>query len=478
MQTMFTRVVVLLILLSATASSQVLFFETFANNNAGWTLGPQWAIGPATVSAGHQFGNPDPGFDGDGKPGGGVAGVVIGGNTGIYPLGSLWITSPIINTAGAPSLVLKFDRWLNSDYMPNMQSEIQVFDGTVWQTMFQSGFAPGVQDSAWTPQSINIPIGMVGPCFRVRFGYHIQSALSRSTSGWNIDNVSISNGVMLHERFSVLATGWTSGPTWSIANAAPSVGHAWGIGDPSADADGVTGGGLAGVVPGGNAPAGLHGYFYLTSPTVNTALATTVTLEFRRWLNSYFSPFMTNRVEVFDGATWVVIWQSAGNPGVLDTSWTTQSFDVTAWKSPAFAIRFGYQVASPGGLVVSSWNLDNVVLYDNTPGLSLEFCSIGPGSLTVAVRGPAGGSTVNAVTTLPGLYPGGWFYGIDIGINDLYAQANAGPPFATVLDAAGSYTLTIPSGIPSGLTLYGVTVLLGPGMMPIAASLPVSHIVP
>lgn len=81
-------------------------------------------------------------------------------------------------------------------------------------------------------------------------------------------------------------------------------------------------------------------------------------------------------------------------------------------------------------------------------------------------------------TVVPGLFPGGGLYGFDIGINDLYAQANAGPPFAAVLDAAGSYTLTIPSGIPSGLALYGVTVLLGLGMIPQAASRPVSHIVP
>lgn len=472
------RVVFAVVVLASSTFAQVLFYDGFSNNNAGWTLGTQWAIGPATISVGQQFGNPDPGFDADGKPGGGVAGVFIGGNTGTAPMSSTWITSPTINTAGAASLALKFDRWLNSDFMPAMQSEVQVFDGTTWQNVFQSGFAPGVQDSGWMSQSINIPIGMAGPCFRVRFGYHIQSAGSRSTSGWNLDNVVISNGIMLHERFANLATGWTAGPTWSIANAAPSGGHGWGIGDPSTDADGTTGGVVAGVNPGGNAPVALHPSYYMTSPFVNTALATNVTLEFRRWLNSYFAPFMTNRVEVFDGANWIVLWQSAGSPGVLDTSWTTQSFDVTAWKSPAFAIRFGYQVAAPGCPAVSSWNIDNVVLYDSTPGLSLEFCSTVSGSLTVAVRGPAGGTTVNAVTFVPGGYPLGWFFGIDIGLNDLFSQANAGPPFLTVLDATGSYSLTIPSGVPFGLTLYGVAVLLGPGVMPIASSLPVSHVVP
>ena len=38
----------------------VYFSETFAGNAAGWTLGPEWQIGPAMASVGLPTGNQDP----------------------------------------------------------------------------------------------------------------------------------------------------------------------------------------------------------------------------------------------------------------------------------------------------------------------------------------------------------------------------------------------------------------------------------
>ncbi|MDJ0605221.1 S8 family peptidase, partial [Microcystis sp. M53602_WE12] len=39
------------------------FWDDFANNSKGWTLGTEWQIGAATASTGHVYGNPDPGTD-------------------------------------------------------------------------------------------------------------------------------------------------------------------------------------------------------------------------------------------------------------------------------------------------------------------------------------------------------------------------------------------------------------------------------
>jgi len=39
------------------------FWDDFANNSQGWTLGTEWQIGAATTSTGQIYGNPDPGTD-------------------------------------------------------------------------------------------------------------------------------------------------------------------------------------------------------------------------------------------------------------------------------------------------------------------------------------------------------------------------------------------------------------------------------
>lgn len=76
----------------ALAPAQTYFFETFDDNSNGWTLGTEWGIGPAMASTGS--GNPDPDTDAAGVLGGGVAGVVIGGNATTTQHDFYWIESP------------------------------------------------------------------------------------------------------------------------------------------------------------------------------------------------------------------------------------------------------------------------------------------------------------------------------------------------------------------------------------------------
>lgn len=459
-------------------SAQTFFKETFNNNAAGWSLDTEWAIGGAAASSGQSYGGPDPSADGDGITGGGIAGVVLGGNATTSVHGFYWLTSPVINTAGAGSLKLEFDRWLNSDYLPFMQNKVEVFDGTAWQTIWQTGASPGIQDAAWSKQTFALPLSLAGSCFKVRFGMAVLQGGAYTVSSWNLDNVKVSSGGYLDERFKDNSAGWTLDSTWGIGASASSSGQQYGGPDPSYDADGVTGGGVAGVVIGGNAPQVLHGYYHLTSPTVDTSNAQKLKLDYMRWLNSDYTPYMANRVEVYDGAAWQTIWQTGGSPGVQDNAWTPQSFDVTNYKNAAFAVRFAYAISNPGVYSVSSWNIDNVSVYDPTPALSLELCSNAPGALSMAVHGPQNATTVNAITLAPGAYPFGWFYGIDIPIAELASEVTAGFPFVTSLNGGGSFHLNIPGGIPSGLTLYGVSVVLGPNGLPVAASAPVTHTIP
>ena len=81
------------------ATCSIRLSESFADNSAGWAFGPEWEIGPASQSSGHEIGYPDPAVDHTSGSDNGVAGVVIGGNatTNLHPY--WYITSPTINAS-------------------------------------------------------------------------------------------------------------------------------------------------------------------------------------------------------------------------------------------------------------------------------------------------------------------------------------------------------------------------------------------
>ena len=58
-----------------------------------------------------------------------------------------YITSPPVNTLFVAAPTLCFERWLVSDYTSFMQNNVEVFDGAIWQIIWQSGPSPGIQDT-------------------------------------------------------------------------------------------------------------------------------------------------------------------------------------------------------------------------------------------------------------------------------------------------------------------------------------------
>jgi len=166
------------------------FYEPFSNNSAGWTLENEWQIGPATVSP-IADGNPDPGTDTTPTADNGVAGIVIGGNATTQLHDYEYLTSPVINTdVGGETVTLKFNRWLNSDYAPFMQNDIEVWNGTAWVVIFETEGQPEVTDNAWIPQEFDLT-PYQNPNLQVRFGMRVMSGGAFTVSSWNIDDLTI-----------------------------------------------------------------------------------------------------------------------------------------------------------------------------------------------------------------------------------------------------------------------------------------------
>jgi len=168
--------------------------------------------------------------------------------------------------------------------------------------------------------------------------------------------------VYFQETFAGNGAGWTLDSTWAIGPTSVSSGHVVGNPDPALDHTPTADNGVAGVVLGGNAPVNLHQNYYLTSPIFDTSAPGPVYLQYWRWLNSDYTPFMDNVIQVYNGASWVTLWQSGPPPGVEDAAWQQVTFDLTAHKSAATRIRFGYQIMSGGAFTVSSWNIDDVLV--------------------------------------------------------------------------------------------------------------------
>jgi hypothetical protein len=107
----------------------------------------------------------------------------------------------------------------------------------------------------------------------------------------------------------------------------------------------------------------------------------------------------------------------------------------------------------------------------------LEFtCPTGAGSVAVTNSGcTPSGVYVTAITTTAGAYPNGSFFGVDILFSDLLTYPSLGPPFFGSLDSNGGSVFSIPAGIPSGITIYAVTVDVNMVLLvPISVSPPVT----
>jgi hypothetical protein len=169
-----------------------LFHEDFEDNVQGWTLGPDWEIGPAQASnCGLQCPGNDPAEDHTDTDDNGIAGVLIGGCPSNAQHDDYCIESPTIDTSGEQGDVwLTFWRHLHSDYPPYFTPSVQVSDGNGWQEVYASACCDCANDNQWTEQAYEVT-AYKGPNFRVRFCYKSENAGSYTGGGWNIDDVTV-----------------------------------------------------------------------------------------------------------------------------------------------------------------------------------------------------------------------------------------------------------------------------------------------
>jgi hypothetical protein len=168
--------------------------------------------------------------------------------------------------------------------------------------------------------------------------------------------------------------GWQYGPEWERAPSQMSFGHSYAGTDPATDHTSSLDNFVAGVNVGGNSGTVLHDFYWLISPPIDTQGAQELHLTFWRWLNSDYAPYMSNAVEVYDGNSWQSIWMTGGSPGIQDSTWAFQDFNVTPYSNAQFRVRYGFSIGSAGVFTVAGWNVDDVTVVDFATGLEPPLC--------------------------------------------------------------------------------------------------------
>ena len=159
------------------------------------------------------------------------------------------------------------------------------------------------------------------------------------------------------------AKGWQLDAEWQIGPA--QLGPSGNIppGDPANDHSTGADGMIAGVGIGGIAKRAAHPYLYLTSPQIDTTKVASPALEYWRWLASDIPPYMANRIEVYNGSAWKLLWESPEDAQIGDDAWTRVAHDVSAYSNKKFRFRIGFAVLDAVGvLAVASWNLDDFII--------------------------------------------------------------------------------------------------------------------
>ncbi|MEY4385849.1 MAG: hypothetical protein RLY20_1132, partial [Verrucomicrobiota bacterium] len=161
--------------------------------------------------------------------------------------------------------------------------------------------------------------------------------------------------------------GWTLQPDWQYGT--PNYGA-------SGPSGGFTGSQIVGYNLSGNYPNGLS-VKYATTPAINTAGSSSLTLQFRRWLGLRNIDSATIEAST-NGSSWVNVWNSGG-ANISDSSWQLVQYALPASVvgSPTLRLRWGLSSGGNGNRPAAiGWNIDDVEVLgggsiDTTPPTSV-----------------------------------------------------------------------------------------------------------
>src|SRR5262249_40274230 len=94
---------------------------------------------------------------------------------------------------------------------------------------------------------------------------------------------------------------------------------------------GATGSNVFGINLNGDYSTTVGGPYYLIAGPFDFSGYTGMTLQFQRWLNTDFQPYVYATIDVsLDGINWNRVWDN-GTTEIADSAWTQVSYDISAF---------------------------------------------------------------------------------------------------------------------------------------------------
>lgn len=242
----------------------------------------------------------------------------------------------------------------------------------------------------------------------------------------------------------IYAANMDSDPGWTFAGL-------WQYGAPkytvsNAPKAGFTGANIVGYNLSGNYENRLAPV-YATTPAINCAGSSQLTLKFRRWLRLRSAD--TAKIQVStDSATWIDVWSTTR--AVSDSSWQEVQYSLPAFAAGSSSLRLRWGISSGSSGNDIGWNIDDVVVLGNG--------AVDTAPVTAAINVPniiAGGSPIHSFTVT---YTDNVGVSIaSLGAADLYVLGpngySNGVEFAGVdittdgTPRTATYTLAAPGGV-------------------------------
>jgi hypothetical protein len=153
--------------------------------------------------------------------------------------------------------------------------------------------------------------------------------------------------------------GWSRTGEWAFGQPSGQGGASHGFPDPTS---GFTGSNVFGINLNGDYSLAV-GTNYLTTAPMDLSRYTNVTLQFKRWLNTDWPPYVTQSIEVSsNGINWSTVWTNVAGVTLADSAWTNVSYNISALADARtnVMIRWGHRVGQTGAYAFSGWNIDDV----------------------------------------------------------------------------------------------------------------------
>ncbi len=179
----------------------------------------------------------------------------------------------------------------------------------------------------------------------------------------------------------IYSANMTANPGWTLQ-------PAWQYGPPAYSSGGPTGGFTGSNIIGYNL-AGTYpntlAVKYATTPIINAAGSSSLTLRFRRWLGLKKGGVASIEAST-DGVSWAPVWSTAS--AVSDSGWQVMQYSLPAVVVGSSSLRLRWALSSDvkgNGPSAIGWNIDDVeILGGGTLDATSPVASLSVGNITVA----------------------------------------------------------------------------------------------